>query len=108
MPTAIASKMLLTGIPISAERALTAGIVNYVVAASDVLQTARELAKAISGNAPLAVKAARKVMRKSADVSEADALALEQTYSDQLGLTRDAVKGPNAFMEKRAPVFRGR
>jgi enoyl-CoA hydratase len=108
MPTALASEMLLTGNPISAERALTAGIVNYVVAAEDVLQTAKELAEAIAGNAPLAVKAARRVMRKSADISEADALALEQSYSDQLGLTEDAIEGPNAFMEKRAPVFRGK
>lgn len=105
---ALAAEMLLTGNPIEADGALAAGLVNYVVGAEKVEQVALELAATIAANAPLAVRAAREVMRQSADLSEADALALESARSEVLSGTEDAREGPRAFMEKRPPVFKGR
>jgi len=47
-------------------------------------------------------------MRQSVDLSEAEALALESAETDIIAQTEDAQEGPRAFMEKRAPVFKGR
>ncbi len=105
---ALAAEMLLTGNPIDADGALAAGLVNYVVSAEKIEAVALELAGTIAANAPLAVQAARKVMRQAADLSEAEALALESTESKALAGTEDAQEGPRAFMEKRPPVFKGR
>jgi enoyl-CoA hydratase len=108
MPGALAAELLLTGEPIVAETALTAGFVNRVVAAEETLQTAMVLARTIAANAPLAVKAARDVLRRSHDLSEEEALALEADYGESLRKTEDAIEGPRSFLEKRAPVFKGR
>ena len=108
MPPALAAEMLLTGAPIGAERAFEAGFVNRLEAPERLLEAALELAREIAGNAPLAVQAARRVMRRSADLSQAEALALEAEQSQMLAATEDAVEGPKAFLEKRSPVFQGR
>ncbi len=105
---ALATEMLLTGNPISADAALAAGLINYVVAADKVVDVAMELAATLAANPPLAVQAARRVTRQSLDLSEADAIALEAEALAFLAMTEDAVEGPRAFMEKRAPVFKGR
>ena len=73
-----------------------------------MLTTALDLAETIASNAPLAVMAARRVAKASGDLDEAAALALESEAGTALVNTEDAVEGPLAFMEKRAPVFRGR
>ena len=108
MPSALAAEMLLTGDPISAEQALAAGFLNRVVDAEDVVPAAAALARTIAGNAPLAVAAARELLRASGDLSEADALAREADASARLMQSEDAVEGPRAFVEKRPPVFQGR
>ncbi|MBT3535635.1 MAG: crotonase/enoyl-CoA hydratase family protein [Rhodospirillaceae bacterium] len=105
---ALAAEMLLTGNPIAADGALAAGLVNYVVSPDKVEEVAMELAATIAANAPLAVKAARNIMRQAADLSEAEALALEWAETQIIAKTEDAVEGPRALMEKRPPVFKGR
>ena len=84
---ALDPEMLLTGKPIDAERALAA---------------------AIAANPPLAVRSARKVTRRTNELSEAEAIAMEAEELAFLATTEDAVEGPQAFMEKRAPVVKGR
>jgi len=108
MPRALAAEMLLTGDPIDAERGLAAGFINQVVDAGEVLTTATAIARTIASNAPLAVAAARELLRTSIDLSEADALAREAEVCAQLMRSEDAVEGPRAFLEKRPPVFAGR
>jgi len=108
MPRALAAEMLLTGNPMSADRALAAGFVNRVLEADAVLTTATELARTIAANAPLAVQAARELLRTSFDRTEAEALEHETTLSLRLAKTADAIEGPRAFLEKRPPVFQGR
>ena len=108
MPRAVAAEMLLTGNVISADRALAVGFVNRVVEAEAVLATATEIARTIAANAPLAIAAARDLLRTSFDQTEAEALEHEATLSARLAKSADAVEGPRAFLEKRSPVFRGR
>ena len=108
MPRALAAEMLLTGNVISADRALTVGFVNRVVEAEAVLATATEIARTIAANAPLAIAAARDLLRTSFDQTEAEALDHEATLSARLAKSADAVEGPRAFLEKRSPVFTGR
>ena len=108
LPPALAAELLLTGAPISAAQALAAGLVNRVVPAEQVLDVSMELATTMAGNAPLAVRAAREVLRASVDLTEAEALDLERARSDELARTADAVEGPRAFLEKRPPRFEGR
>lgn len=105
---ALAAELLLTAANIDAERAASAGLLNRVVPADEVLPAALALAEAIAANAPLAVAAARRVLRASRDLDERAALALEAEEGAALTRTEDAVEGPRAFLEKRAPVFRGR
>lgn len=105
---ALATELLLTGGNISAARAAEAGFLNRIVPADQVKAAAMELAQAIAANAPLAVAAARDVIRRSADLDAGEALALEADYLKRLTATEDAREGPRAFMEKRQPVFRGR
>jgi len=73
-----------------------------------VLETAMGFARIIAANAPLAVRAARDVIRKAGDLTEEEALALESKHVAVLMATSDAREGPAAFMEKRSPVFQGR
>mgnify|MGYP001161382098 CR=1 FL=1 len=108
MSPALATEILLTSNPISAETALAGGLLNRVVASENVLDTAMEFATAIAANPPLAVRAARHVLRRSRDISEEQSLALEAKLLDDLAQTEDAIEGPRAFLEKRPAVFKGR
>ncbi len=108
MAGALAAEILLTGDNISAEAGRDGGFVNRVVAGEAVLDTALELAEAIAGNAPLAVRAARAVLRAAGDLSATEALAFETEQVTRLAATEDAKEGPRAFLEKRPPLFRGK
>ena len=87
---------------------LEAGLVNRVIPAEQVEKVAMEYARTIAENAPLAVRAAREVMRGSGNVSETEALDMERACAQELSATEDAIEGPRAFLEKRQPVFKGR
>lgn len=109
LPRAIAMELLLGAKPMSSDELAAHGVINRLVdGADDVLSVALELAGTLAGNAPLALRAARDVIRASSDLSEADALALEAARSAELSRTEDAKEGPRAFMEKRPPHFTGR
>ncbi len=108
VPSAVAMELLLTGAPMVSDEFVAHGLVNRLVPADDVLDVALDLARRVASNAPLAVQAARHVIRRSGDLTDQEALDLEAERSAALAGTEDAREGPRAFLEKRRPVFRGR
>lgn len=102
LPPAIAAEMLLTGDPISADRAAALGLVNRVVAADALIPTALALAAKVAANAPLALRLTRQVALGAEDWAASDAAWATIATSD------DALEGSRAFVEKRAPRWSGR
>jgi E-phenylitaconyl-CoA hydratase len=101
-------ELLLTGDVVDAATAERWGLVNRVVAADQLMDTAMEYASRIAANAPLAVQAAKELALRSRDMDLTSGLRLEQTMNRLLQFSADAQEGPAAFGEKRAPNFEGR
>jgi enoyl-CoA hydratase len=108
IPQAIALEMLLTGDPVTAERAAQLGLVNRLTDEDGALDGALELARAIAANGPLAVAVTKQIAHSSADWT------LEEGWGKQTELmapvfdSEDAREGATAFAEKRPPVWKGR
>jgi enoyl-CoA hydratase len=107
-PEAIAMELLLTGDLLDAATCHRYGFVNHVVPADQVLPKAMEIAERIAANGPLAVKAVKAGARDAMGRPEKEALEVELAWGAPVFRTEDAVEGPRAFMEKRAPRFQGR
>ncbi len=111
VPRKVAMEMILTGEPVSAERALALGLVNRVVPQAEVLDAALALAEAICVNAPLSVQASKRVALGIVDgrtPDEDDAWRHNERETRVLMASSDAQEGPRAFGEKRAPVWQAR
>ena len=103
VPRAIALEIAMTGEPITVARAFELGLVNRVVPADEVLDTAVALGEQIAANSPLAVRAARELVRAAHDLSEADGWKLTSRLAGEVGRHPDAIEGATAFAEKRPP-----
>lgn len=108
LPKAIALELLLTGEPMSAERARHWGLVNDLVAPETLLDRAQELASTIAAQGPLAVAAIRRSVEEGVDLSLAEAFALEEALAREVMASEDAREGPRAWQERRPPRYRGR
>jgi enoyl-CoA hydratase/carnithine racemase len=108
LPLAVALELAVTGDPIDAPRALALGLINQVVPAGEVLTAALALADRIAANAPLAVRYSKDVMKRAAEVSESEGWAINQEAVRVVFSSADAMEGPVAFAEKRAPNWQGR
>lgn len=103
-----AMELALTGEPITAERALAAGLVNRIVSPADVLSAAGDLARRIALGAPVALAKTKEAIVRSNGRPLEEAFEIESACTRENAKTEDAKEGPRAFMEKRAPVFSGR
>jgi len=108
IPQSIAMELILTGDRIDAETALRVGIVSRLVSTEDLMPTALQIATRIAGHAPLAVRAAKEVAQAALDETFEQAMRLGGALRWVIGQTEDAKEGPRAFVEKRAPRYRGR
>lgn len=102
-----ALEVMLTGGEITAKRAFELGLVNRI-ADGDVLVAAELLAKDMSKLAPLAIRGCLKAVVRGLELSLAEGLAIESEIFASLFDTQDVREGTRAFLEKRAPVFKGR
>lgn len=100
--------MLLTGDMIDAQEALRLGIVSKVVPLAELLPTAQAIARKIAGNAPLAVKALKRLVNQGLDMPLAHALEMDKYMFGLLRDTEDRIEGRKAFQEKRKPRYHGR
>lgn len=111
LPHRVGLELLLTGEPISAGRAKELELVNRVVPGDQLLDTALELAATIAANAPLAVRASKRIalgIRAGRAAGDDAAWALTSEEIAVNRTTEDAAEGPRAFAEKRTPQWRGR
>lgn len=105
---AAAMEAILTGQPITAERAYALGLVSRLVEPSQALDAAIALGEQIAANAPLAVWASREVVL-AADTADDDTLrAMSDRALGSLMRTDDLAEGLAAFVEKRPPRWSGR
>jgi enoyl-CoA hydratase len=107
IPLAVAYEMALTAEPIDAARARELGLVNHVVPGDRVLDVALDLAERIAKNAPLAVRTSKEIMRRSLELSKADAWAASDEAFAMIVQSGDALEGAVAFAEKRPPNWHG-
>lgn len=107
IPRVRAMEILLTGDPIDAQTAFDLGLVNCVVPAERLMDTARELAQRICINAPLGVRETLALARKALDLSEEELWTINTKTWEKILSTEDASEGPSAFIEKRSPQWKG-
>jgi enoyl-CoA hydratase len=105
---ALAMEMILNNRTLSAQEALQYGLVNRVAPVSDYLTEALKLAEEIASRAPLAVRAAKKMINAAFDLSLSDGLAAEKQAFYDLFNTADQKEGMQAFVEKRPPRWSGK
>jgi enoyl-CoA hydratase len=107
IPPALAMEVVLTGQPLTADRAAEHGLVNRLVPDGTALAAACELAAVIARNAPLAVLASKQVAIRSADWPLAECFSRQREYFDPVFASADASEGAAAFRDKRAPRWTG-
>jgi (E)-benzylidenesuccinyl-CoA hydratase len=100
--------MMLTGNRLDAEEALRIGLVSRLVPPGELIAMAREIALRIAGNAPLSVRAVKRLVRDGIDMPLLAAIQAEQYALGLLRDSEDRLEGRRAFQEKRNPDFQGR
>lgn len=103
-----ALEMLLLGDPLSAEEACRIGLVNRVVAPSELMPVCRALLGRMLANAPLALRCTMEAVRSGMEMSLQEGLALESSLFGLCFASEDMREGMRAFLEKRPADFRGK
>ena len=108
IPQRIFMEIVLTGKPITAQRAYEIGLVNRLAEPDALMDAALELAREVIQGAPLSVAAARETVMLSTEMGRAEALDAAWAVHETAYNSDDAQEGPRAFSEKREPVWSGR
>jgi enoyl-CoA hydratase len=106
IPQRIMMEIILTGKPITAQRAYEIGLVNRLAEPADLMAKALELAGEILEGAPLSVKAGRDTVMLATEMGRAAALQAARHASEFTYRSEDAREGPRAFAEKRPPNWK--
>jgi enoyl-CoA hydratase len=107
LPRPLAMEMALTGDPITAQRGYELGLVNRVTD-GPAIEAARELARAIAENGPLALIASKGIIRDSWLWAADEVNARQGPYIAQVFASEDAREGATAFAQKRKPNWQGK
>jgi enoyl-CoA hydratase/carnithine racemase len=108
IPPRVAMEILLTGEPISADRAYEIGLVNQVVPPEQLRNATIALARRIADNAPLTLRASKAMIRGGTGHLLAELYANADQHFAPIYLSHDALEGPRAFREHRKPRWEGR
>lgn len=107
VPPKVAMEMLLTGIPISAERALAVGLVNRVVTADQLDASIRELTDSIVSSSPLTLSLGKRAFYDQLALDEPTAYDRATGVMTDNAMKHDAQEGISAFLQKRPPQWTG-
>jgi len=107
IPQRIMMEIVLTGKPISAQRAYEVGLVNRLAEPEGLMAAALALAAEILDGAPLSVRAARETVMLATEMGRSAALRAARHASECAYRSEDAQEGPKAFAEKRRPRWKG-
>ena len=108
IPQRIYMEIVLTGMPITAQRAYEIGLVNRLAEPAALIDVALALAREVIEGAPLSVAAARESVMLSTEMGRAAALDAAWAAHEIAYNSDDAQEGPLAFSQKRKPVWAGR
>lgn len=108
LPKNVAMELALTGDPIDAQRAYELGFVNRLSEPGALIDTAIALAEQITANAPLAVRASRQIVLDGMLAEDDEAWRITNSAFASVAASEDFGEGPRAFIEKRAPQWKGR
>jgi E-phenylitaconyl-CoA hydratase len=103
-----AMELLLTGAPMTAERAKEIGLVWKLVEPDELQAQAREWARTLTRAAPLAQRATKEVAWRTADMGWIESVRFGEVMRKVAGATEDVTEGLRAWAEKRTPRWRGR
>jgi crotonobetainyl-CoA hydratase/dehydration protein DpgD len=107
LPQKVAMGHLLTGRRLDAATAYAYGLVNEVVPADRLDECVDGWVADLVASAPLSVRAVKEAALRSVDLPLPDAFAATYRWEERRQGSADAVEGPRAFAEKRAPVWSG-
>ena len=105
---ALAMEMILNNRMLSAQEALQHRLVNRVVPVDAYLDEALKLAEEIASRAPLAVRAAKRMINQTYERTLAEGLTVEKQEFYNLFASEDQKEGMKAFVEKRKPEWKGK
>lgn len=108
LPLRTALGYLLTGRTMSAAKALSLGLVNDVVPADQLDACVDGWVQDILRSAPLSIRAIKEAVSQSETLSIEEAFAKSYPAELTRKASQDAIEGPQAFVEKRPPIWRGR
>lgn len=103
-----ALEVILTGDPLTAQDALSYGLVNKIVPAAEVLPEAKALAAKFANGAPIAIREILKAVTKGLETNITEGIQIEKASLDVVMASEDAKEGSTAFFQKRKANFQGK
>jgi enoyl-CoA hydratase len=107
IPQRIMMEIILTGKPITAQRAYEIGLVNRLAEPGALMDAAIALATEVLEGAPLSVKAGRETVMLATEMGRSAALIAGRAAHELAYKSADAQEGPRAFAKKRKPQWQG-